>query len=227
MIRFFALATVAATFAGCATQPEIEEVESSISHSYQVVPRKADIAAYPAVSEHVLNVASPFRNFVVIKVSNYPKPKPAPRPIFTAVKPAAKVAPAAPVVPVTQVKPLPAPELKEAVSELTIHFPFDASAIPADSKRQLDAFIESMGPALAEGEIRVEAFADSKGSDAYNQKLTSKRAKEVATYLVSNGAKASKVKAVGMGSSDPVAPNTTEAGRAANRRAELHVITKE
>lgn len=233
MNRLLITLAAAGVVAGCASQPEVEAPEAVIGHTFQVVPRKPDVAAYPAVSEHVLHVASPFRNMVVIRVTNYPKPKPLPAPVFISVaQPSSAPAPRAPsaAVPVALPKLPPQKAVippRDAVWEETIHFPFDVANLSADAKRQIDAFIASVGVAIGDGDIRVEAFADSMGSDSYNQKLTNQRASEVAKYLIQKGASASKVKAVGMGSRNPVASNVTEDGRAQNRRAEVHLSTKE
>jgi OOP family OmpA-OmpF porin len=77
--------------------------------------------------------------------------------------------------------------------------------------------------------VTIEGYTDSKGTEAYNQKLSERRANAVKNYLVSRGVEASRLDAVGKGESDPVAPNTkpngkdNPEGRAMNRRAELKV----
>ena len=70
----------------------------------------------------------------------------------------------------------------------------------------------------------VEGHTDSKGSDAYNQKLSERRASAVRDVLVNQyGVEASRVNAAGYGESRPVADNATDAGRAVNRRVEAEV----
>ena len=77
--------------------------------------------------------------------------------------------------------------------------------------------------------VTIEGHTDSKGTDAYNQKLSERRANAVKNYLESNGVTASRLDAVGKGESDPVVPNTkpdgkdNPEGRAKNRRVELKV----
>lgn len=64
---------------------------------------------------------------------------------------------------------------------------------------------------------------DSKGTDAYNQRLSERRASAAAEYLISQGVSPQKVTSQGRGESEPVADNETDAGRAQNRRVELHL----
>ena len=69
--------------------------------------------------------------------------------------------------------------------------------------------------------VTVEGHTDNIGSDAYNDKLSNKRAKTVSDYFVSKGIDASRLTAVGKGESSPIASNDTEEGRFKNRRVEL------
>jgi outer membrane protein OmpA-like peptidoglycan-associated protein len=71
--------------------------------------------------------------------------------------------------------------------------------------------------------LQVEGYTDNIGSDEYNQKLSEERADGVRQYLVAQSVPDSNVTAKGYGKSDPVADNTTNGGRAQNRRVELVV----
>ncbi len=71
--------------------------------------------------------------------------------------------------------------------------------------------------------ILVEGHTDSRGSARKNEELSFKRADSVRSYLVSRGIESDKIKSSGVGSSRPVAPNSTAEGRANNRRVELVV----
>lgn len=71
--------------------------------------------------------------------------------------------------------------------------------------------------------ITVEGHTDSKGSDAYNQRLSQQRAASVAGYLVSHGVASARLSTIGRGESNPVASNETDAGRAQNRRVEIRI----
>jgi OOP family OmpA-OmpF porin len=71
--------------------------------------------------------------------------------------------------------------------------------------------------------VEVAGHTDSVGPDAYNQKLSQRRADAVKQVLVKDGVAANRVTSVGYGESRPVADNATEAGRAVNRRVEAAV----
>jgi len=71
--------------------------------------------------------------------------------------------------------------------------------------------------------VQVEGYTDNIGSDDYNQKLSEQRAGGVRDYLVSQSVTDSNVSAKGFGKSDPIADNSTNQGRAQNRRVELVV----
>jgi len=69
--------------------------------------------------------------------------------------------------------------------------------------------------------ISVEGHADGVGSIAYNQALSERRANSVARELVRNGVAQGRIRVYGFGESRPIATNTTEEGRARNRRVEV------
>jgi outer membrane protein OmpA-like peptidoglycan-associated protein len=69
--------------------------------------------------------------------------------------------------------------------------------------------------------VSIEGYTDSRGADDMNMKLSQDRANSVKDYLVSQGVKAEKVRAVGRGEASPVASNDTAEGRANNRRVEI------
>lgn len=69
--------------------------------------------------------------------------------------------------------------------------------------------------------VSVEGFTDSRGADDTNMKLSQDRANAVKDYLVSQGVKPEKLRAVGRGEGNPVASNDTAEGRANNRRVEI------
>ncbi|MGA2468404.1 MAG: OmpA family protein, partial [Thermodesulfobacteriota bacterium] len=74
--------------------------------------------------------------------------------------------------------------------------------------------------------IRLDGYTDSIGTDAYNMKLSEKRATAVKDYLIKEaGVDSSKITAVGHGEADPVADNKTPEGRAKNRRVEISILS--
>ena len=91
------------------------------------------------------------------------------------------------------------------------------------------AILDRVAPALQQvgGKVRVIGHTDNQAiaTPAFpnNMALSEKRAQSVLKVLQAKGLDAARLQAVGMGDSQPVAPNTTEAGRAANRRVEIEV----
>ncbi len=72
--------------------------------------------------------------------------------------------------------------------------------------------------------IIAVGHTDSVGSDAYNQKLSVKRAEAVKAYLVTKGIEKNRVYTEGKGEKQPVADNKTKEGRSKNRRVEIEVV---
>lgn len=103
-----------------------------------------------------------------------------------------------------------------------VKFQTGSDRLTADGEQQLAAVVPSV-KACAGVKLVVVGHTDSTGTDAINQPLSENRAKAVAAYLVSQGIPADSVSSEGVGSSQPVASNDTEAGRAQNRRTEIEV----
>lgn len=102
-------------------------------------------------------------------------------------------------------------------------FAFDSAELDRSSKAALDRAVEVIKSHSESVNLGVVGHTDSRGSDAYNQKLSERRAAAVVDYLVSKGISRSSLSASGKGESEPVASNDTEDGRAQNRRVELVV----
>lgn len=75
--------------------------------------------------------------------------------------------------------------------------------------------------------VLVEGHTDNTGSDAINNPLSQRRAQAVADYTTQQGVDASRITTQGYGSSQPIADNTTEAGKQANRRVEIAIYANE
>ena len=101
-------------------------------------------------------------------------------------------------------------------------FAFNKSELTPAMQSQLDAVMGKLLDASVVS-IKVVGHTDNVGSDDYNQGLSERRASSVAEYLLSQHVAPSKVTSEGKGESEPVADNETDAGRAKNRRVELHI----
>ena len=139
-------------------------------------------------------------------------PKPAPTP----------VAPAPVVVPKPVEAPKPAPQpVKVAITiQAEALFDFDKSVLKPDGKKSIDEAIVKMKNVDVEMVIAT-GHTDSVGTDAYNQKLSERRATTVKEYMVSQGIPAAKITTLGKGETQPVATNKTAEGRAKNRRVDI------
>jgi outer membrane protein OmpA-like peptidoglycan-associated protein len=104
-----------------------------------------------------------------------------------------------------------------------IFFNTDSFNLKPQSKPQLDEIVTFMNK-NAGLIIEISGHTDNKGSDAYNKELSEKRAISVVTYLVDKGVSQSRLKSKGYGFSKPVADNSTEEGRAVNRRTEFKIL---
>ncbi|MBC3373931.1 OmpA family protein [Pseudomonas sp. SWRI92] len=127
--------------------------------------------------------------------------------------------------------PAPPPMVEEpvVVTEETIvvrdvHFEFNKATLTPTDKEVLSTIATRLKQETSTAQLRVTGHTDSVGSDAYNQKLSEKRANSVVQYLVESGVpRASFVTVSGAGESQPVADNKTADGRAMNRRTEIKI----
>lgn len=116
------------------------------------------------------------------------------------------------------------PAVAEVVRvELDVKFDFDKSVVKPNSYGDIKNLADFMKQ-YPQTTTTVEGHTDSVGPDAYNQKLSERRANAVKQVLTQQyGIAPSRVDSVGYGKTRPVADNATEAGRAINRRVEAQV----
>ncbi len=146
-----------------------------------------------------------------------PKAPEAPKPAAPVAAPAApKAAPVAPPAP-------PKPIVEKVNFAADAFFDTDKAVLKPEGKAKLDDLVSKMSGISLEVIIAV-GHTDSQGSDAYNQKLSVRRAEAVKAYLTSKGIEANRVYTEGKGESSPVADNATKEGRAKNRRVEIEVV---
>jgi outer membrane protein OmpA-like peptidoglycan-associated protein len=108
------------------------------------------------------------------------------------------------------------------VSMPDVLFDFNKYTLKPEARERL-ARISGIVLAYPDLKLEIDGYTDAVGSDEYNQTLSDKRAETVRDYLVGSGVGMNSVAARGMGKADPVADNTTAAGRQLNRRVEMIV----
>jgi outer membrane protein OmpA-like peptidoglycan-associated protein len=105
-------------------------------------------------------------------------------------------------------------------------FDFDSAALRDNARENLAEFAESMQD-FEDTNILIVGHTDSKGSEDYNQKLSERRSKSAADYIIQRGIDDSRIMTTGKGESEPVASNDTEEGRQQNRRVEVAIYANE
>jgi OmpA-OmpF porin, OOP family len=124
-------------------------------------------------------------------------------------------------------KPITSQECETRFSVISttgaIYFKTGSAELDSASNALLDsvADISNRCPSV---KIEVSGHTDTTGSASANQMLSEARAKAVVTYLVAHGVAQARITATGFGGTKPVASNTTEDGRAKNRRIEFRVV---
>ncbi len=104
-------------------------------------------------------------------------------------------------------------------------FETNSSTLKVEQFSVLDSIMDFLlsHPSL---EVRISGHTDNTGKENHNKNLSTKRAEVVAEYLIENGVSENRVTFEGFGSSRPIAPNSTNAGRNKNRRVELLIHDK-
>ena len=107
--------------------------------------------------------------------------------------------------------------------ESGILFATNSSTLNAPSRTSLDKFATSLQN-NPDTDVKIYGHTDSTGSDAINNPLSQKRAESVYNYLLSKGVSGNRLESQGFGSAQPVADNSTVAGRSQNRRVEVFIL---
>ena len=136
----------------------------------------------------------------------------------------AEAAPAKVAAPAPAAEPAPTPAPTPVITKVSLeadaYFDFDKATLKQGGKDRIDAEITKLGQVELNSVVAI-GHTDSIGSDAYNQKLSERRAQAVKDYMVSKGVAADRIQIKGMGEGQPVAENKTREGRAKNRRVEI------
>lgn len=107
-----------------------------------------------------------------------------------------------------------------------ILFGFDQTALRPEAQTNIKNLVNSLN-SNPDTDILVVGHTDNKGTEQYNQGLSERRANAVKTYAVSQGLASGRVKTEGKSFSEPIGDNSTEAGRAQNRRVEIVIVAND
>lgn len=103
-----------------------------------------------------------------------------------------------------------------------ITFAYDSANLNPSFTGNLNQLAQTMSQ-YNQTTITVAGHTDSIGSDSYNYNLSQRRAASVSNYLISRGVSPSRINSVGYGKTRPIADNSTDYGRAQNRRVEITI----
>jgi outer membrane protein OmpA-like peptidoglycan-associated protein len=105
-------------------------------------------------------------------------------------------------------------------------FDFDSDRVKADAAQNLRNLASSLGE-YPNTSLLIVGHTDATGTDSYNQGLSERRAQSTASYLVAQGVSATRLRTLGLGETEPVASNATEAGMQKNRRVEVAIYASD
>jgi outer membrane protein OmpA-like peptidoglycan-associated protein len=107
-----------------------------------------------------------------------------------------------------------------------ILFDFDSFALRSEAREHLSNLAESLTE-YPESEVLIVGHTDSSGADDYNLRLSENRANSAGNVLLRAGVTPSRVKMMGLGETEPLSDNETEAGMQQNRRVEVAIFASE
>ena len=105
-------------------------------------------------------------------------------------------------------------------------YDFNSDAVKGEARANLRKLAESLSK-YPNTELLIAGHTDSQGDEAYNQRLSERRAASAASFLASQGVSRDRVHTRGLGEMEPVADNETEATRQKNRRVEVAIYADE
>jgi outer membrane protein OmpA-like peptidoglycan-associated protein len=117
---------------------------------------------------------------------------------------------------------------RTADNQLKVNIPSDVSfdtgsaTVKPQMRSVLDTFAQSL-QGDPNAHVKIIGHTDSTGSDAVNNPLSVERAQSVRDYLAARGVSPTRVEVEGHGEREPIADNSTDAGRAKNRRVEIYL----
>lgn len=223
---------------GLAADIKDEDVHLGLGVEYKFAPKWSVTGEYTEASARGANQKLNNRNFTI--GLNYYFGKTAPEVVATT--PVVKEEPKPVVAPapvVVKEEPKPAPKVEEPVTNETwktlldnkpvciegTNFDFDSAKLRSGDIQKLDDVV-SFTEKYKDTQLEASGHTCSIGTEAYNQKLSERRAESVKSYLVKKGVAPSRVVTVGYGEAKPMADNKTRAGREQNRRVEICTIVK-
>ncbi len=134
---------------------------------------------------------------------------------------------------IEEVHPDPAPDMglscakafEESLAGEKIHFTTDSADPRKQEQNILDKVVE-FSNSCPNSIIEVAGYTDARGSEAYNKRLSQKRAQAVVQKLIRKGLREDRVKAKGYGEANPLAENSSRKGQALNRRIEFKYVSE-
>jgi outer membrane protein OmpA-like peptidoglycan-associated protein len=105
-------------------------------------------------------------------------------------------------------------------------FDFDSDVLREPARANLRELAASF-TRYPDTDLTIVGHTDAQGDDAYNLRLSDRRAASAASYLTSQGVPRTRIRTAGRGEGEPVSENATESGRQANRRVEVAIYASE
>jgi outer membrane protein OmpA-like peptidoglycan-associated protein len=102
-------------------------------------------------------------------------------------------------------------------------YDFDSEVVKPEARTNLRELAMSLDK-YPDTELVIVGHTDNVGAESYNQGLSERRARAAATFLRSQHVDGARIRTFGVGETEPVATNTTDAGRASNRRVEVAIF---